>query len=167
MRFSYSAEKTSCLNTMLVFDWQRFMLTHVCIRRHCIAATAKGSSSMVQLHVYHACVRVALSGLPGMDAGAAVALLRCFDAPGFVGALLAAGAEEASGRGGARTRDGVWGLHVLTVMPATNASFMRRMPIPGRNSGPCMCALAGTNWHAVCAPSTPSCTANAQCSVWA
>jgi len=35
-----------------------------------------------------------------MDAQAGAALLRCFDAPGYIGALLAAGAEEASGRGG-------------------------------------------------------------------
>ena len=52
-------------------------------------------------------MRAALSGLPGVDAGAAAVLLRCFDAPGFVGSLLAAGAEEASGRGGARSRDEV------------------------------------------------------------
>ncbi|KAK9841839.1 hypothetical protein WJX81_006512 [Elliptochloris bilobata] len=59
-----------------------------------------------QLDIYHACLRVTLSGLHGIDAGAAAALLRCYDAPGYVSALLAAIAEEASGRSGS-TRAGV------------------------------------------------------------
>lgn len=96
-------------------------------------------SCVTQLAVYHACTRVALSGLPGVDASAAAVLLRCFDAPGFVGALLAAGAEEASGRGGARSRDEVCALCSVTI--SVKAACERSPSLTCRvyRSAPCPC----------------------------
>jgi len=58
-----------------------------------------------QVDVYHACQRVVLAGSARAAPPVADTLLRCFDAPGYISALLAAGAAEGGGaRGGVRPR---------------------------------------------------------------